>query len=132
MNQFLRLEVRIKHLCEALELRVQREHAEVHETAELLRGCHLENSRSRDQIQIGPETRVRSHLFVYGHGGRISVGSECYLGHRTEIWSATSVSIGNRVLIAHDVQIVDCTAHSQDPLERIHHYRRSEEHTSEL
>ena len=43
---------------------------------------------------------------------------------RTEIWSMNSISIGNRVLIAHDVNIHDGTAHSMDHIERHVHYRQ--------
>jgi maltose O-acetyltransferase len=35
-----------------------------------------------------------------------------------------SITIGNRVLISHDVNIHDGTAHSADPTERHEHFRR--------
>lgn len=80
-------------------------------------------SGSPDHILIGRNSHIRGRLLTYGHGGRISIGEWCYVGVRTEIWSMESVSIGNRVLIAHDVNIHDGTAHSMDHVERHEHFR---------
>jgi len=74
-------------------------------------------------ISVGKHSYVRGRLLTYGHGGEISVGDWCYIGTRTEIWSMESISIGNRVLIAHDVNIHDGTAHSVDPRQRHDHFR---------
>ena len=76
-----------------------------------------------EQISVGNNSYIRGRLLTYGHGGKISIGDWCYVGVRTEIWSMESVVIGNRVLIAHDVNIHDGTAHSTDPLERHQHFR---------
>lgn len=75
-------------------------------------------------IVLGANTYVRGHLLTYGHGGRITIGDWCYVGARSEVWSMASIVIGNRVLIAHDVNIHDGTAHSLDPDERYQHFRR--------
>jgi acetyltransferase-like isoleucine patch superfamily enzyme len=77
----------------------------------------------RERIRIGEHTYVRARLQTYGHGGRIAIGDWCYLGIRTEVWSMDSITIGDRVLIAHDVNIHDGSAHSQDAGERHAHYR---------
>lgn len=45
------------------------------------------------------------------------------MGPRSEIWSMESITIGDRVLIAHDVNIHDGTAHSLDAHERHEHFR---------
>jgi maltose O-acetyltransferase len=74
-------------------------------------------------ITIGCKSFCRGRLLTYGHGGRISIGDWCYVGIRTEIWSMDSIEIGNRVLISHDVNIHDGTAHSIDPAERHDHFR---------
>jgi acetyltransferase-like isoleucine patch superfamily enzyme len=76
-----------------------------------------------EQISIGQNSFIRGRLLTYGHGGRISIGDWCYVGVRTEIWSMDSISIGNRVLIAHDVNIHDGSAHSVNPVERHQHFR---------
>ena len=78
----------------------------------------------RDRISIGAHSYVRGRLLTYGHGGRITIGDWCYVGARTEIWSMESIRIGNRVLIAHDVNIHDGTAHSLDAAERHAHFRK--------
>lgn len=75
------------------------------------------------QIRVGPHSYVRGRLLTYSHGGTIRIGEWCYIGARTEIWSMNSVVIGNRVLIAHDVNIHDGTAHSKDRGERSAHFR---------
>jgi acetyltransferase-like isoleucine patch superfamily enzyme len=74
-------------------------------------------------ITMGCKSFCRGRLLTYGHGGRISIGDWCYIGVRTEIWSMDSIEIGNRVLISHDVNIHDGTAHSIDPAERHAHFR---------
>lgn len=76
-----------------------------------------------ERINIGRNSYVRGRLLTYGHGGEISIGDWCYIGIRTEIWSMERVIIGNRVLIAHDVNIHDGTAHSIDMDERHAHFR---------
>lgn len=76
-----------------------------------------------EQISIGKNSYVRGRLLTYGHGGKISIGDWCYVGVRTEIWSMESIEIGDRVLIAHDVNIHDGTAHSANSLERHQHFR---------
>jgi acetyltransferase-like isoleucine patch superfamily enzyme len=74
-------------------------------------------------ITVGEHSFVRGRLVTHGHGGRISIGDWCYVGARTEIWSMDSITIGNRVLISHDVNIHDGSAHSNDAAERHHHYQ---------
>lgn len=84
----------------------------------------IENMRSAEQICIGQNSVIKGRLLTYRHGGNIRIGDWCYVGSRSEIWSMNSIHIGNRVLISHDVNIHDGTAHSLDPLERHEHYRR--------
>jgi acetyltransferase-like isoleucine patch superfamily enzyme len=76
-----------------------------------------------ERILVGTNSYIRGRLLTYGHGGHISIGDWCYVGVRTEIWSMESITIGDRVLIAHDVNIHDGTAHSANPLERHQHFR---------
>jgi len=74
-------------------------------------------------IEIGSHSYCRGRLLTYGHGGRIRIGEWCYVGVRTEIWSMQEIIIGDRVLIAHDVNIHDGSAHSLDAVERHAHFR---------
>ena len=66
----------------------------------------------RDAIWIGAHSRIRGQLVLYGHGGSISIGESCFLGEHSRIWSAARITIGNRVLISHGVNIHDNNAHS--------------------
>jgi acetyltransferase-like isoleucine patch superfamily enzyme len=99
--------------------------AEIHPTAEMSPDAKVENfTGDTDRISVGAHSFIRGRLLTYGHGGRIKIGSWCYVGDRTEIWSMDSIEIGDRVLIAHDVNIHDGTAHSKDRAERHAHFRR--------
>ncbi len=65
----------------------------------------------KENIVIGNNTHIRGQLVVFGHGGKISVGDYCYIGHDTCIWSAKEITIGDRVLIAHNCSIFDNNTH---------------------
>ena len=77
----------------------------------------------KEHVSLADNTYCRGRLLTYGHGGEIHVGQYCYIGVRTEIWSMRSIRIGNRVLISHDVNIHDGSAHSLDAEERHKHFR---------
>ena len=97
----------------------------VQSNAKLSAEASIENiSGDARQINIGANSFVRGRLLIYGHGGSIKLGEWCYIGVRSEIWSMESVTIGDRVLIAHDVNINDGSAHSLDPMERHLHYQK--------
>ena len=76
-----------------------------------------------ERVKIGSKSYVRGRLQTYGHGGQINIGDWCYVGVRSEIWSMDNITIGNRVLIAHDVNIHDGTAHSTNATERHQHFK---------
>jgi acetyltransferase-like isoleucine patch superfamily enzyme len=69
-------------------------------------------------IRIGKKTQVRGNLMLFKHGGSIEIGDCCFIGPDTKIWSAKKVVIGNRVLIAHNVNIHDNISHPLNSLER--------------
>jgi acetyltransferase-like isoleucine patch superfamily enzyme len=69
------------------------------------------NARNREAVQIGSHTISRGELNIFPPGGRIKIGSWCYIGDHTRIWSATGITIGDRVLISHGVNIHDHNAH---------------------
>jgi acetyltransferase-like isoleucine patch superfamily enzyme len=54
---------------------------------------------------------ILGELLTFAHGGRIQIGEWCYVGEGTRIWSALCVTIGDRVLIAHNVNIFDSLTH---------------------
>jgi acetyltransferase-like isoleucine patch superfamily enzyme len=52
---------------------------------------------------------------VCGREGRIVVGRHSYIGGRTVIDSAVSVSIGDEVAISHDCYLLDSNSHPTSP-----------------
>ncbi len=99
--------------------------ADVHANAHLYEECIIENQQSNSQaIQIGSWSHIAGKLMVFPHGGKISIGEYCYVGHRSEIWSSSEIIIGDRVLIAHNVNIIDSSSHSFHPLDRHEHFVR--------
>ncbi len=85
----------------------------------------VENFRSKaSAVEVGDFTSVRGRLLTFSHDGSIKIGEYCYIGHSTEIWSQSCITIGDRVLISHAVNISDGTSHSRNPEERHQHLRR--------
>ena len=74
-------------------------------------------------IVIGENTMIRGDLVVFAHGGRIEIGDYCFLGAGSRIWSGDHIKVGNRVLIAHNVNITDNISHPVDAGERHEHYK---------
>lgn len=92
--------------------------------AQLLPECVIENLSGRPgAISIGSNTAVRAELLVMRHGGAIQVGEWCYLGAGSRLWSARAITIGNRVLISHGVEVHDWNAHSLDARMRHRHFQ---------
>jgi len=70
------------------------------------------------KIVIGNGTYIRAELLLFPFGGKIVIGKNCYIGEGARIWSADDIFIGNDVLIAHNVNIIDTTSHEIDYIER--------------
>ena len=79
--------------------------------------------QDKHKIQIGSFTTIRAELLLYAHGGEISIGQYCYVGKGTRIWSCCHIKIGDRVLIAHDVNIHDNISHPLESNLRHQHYK---------
>jgi len=77
----------------------------------------------RHAIRVGNNTHLKGELLTFAHGGEISIGEYCYVGEQSHIWSAAHISIGDRVLISHNVNIFDSLTHPVNPRERHRHYR---------
>lgn len=76
----------------------------------------------KEQIHIGQNCHIRGELLVYPYAGHIIVGDDCYIGEGTRIWSEKGIIIGNRVLIAHNVDIHDCNDHPVEKRARHNHF----------
>lgn len=82
----------------------------------------LNAQRKPENICIGSNSIIQCELFIFAHGGKISIGRDCFIGANTRIWSGCSIKIGNRVLISHDVNIFDNDTHPFDAEARHRHF----------
>lgn len=75
------------------------------------------------QITFGDNTWMYGTINTFPHNNdcKVNIGSDCYIGDQTRIWAAKKVVIGNRVLIAHNVNIFDTTTHPIDKKIRAEH-----------
>jgi acetyltransferase-like isoleucine patch superfamily enzyme len=93
-HELLRQQITINDSCVVQELRVNN---------------HLQD---KNKITISAHTMIiGAQLLIYKHGGEITIGEYCYIGEGARIWSARKVSIGDRVLISHGVNIHDNNSH---------------------
>ncbi len=99
-------------LTERLRERAKREQCIAHATARFLPESSIVNfSSRRESIQIGAHTVTRAECLVYDSPGSIKIGADCYLGDHSRIWAAAGITIGDRVLISHSVNIQDNNGH---------------------
>jgi acetyltransferase-like isoleucine patch superfamily enzyme len=98
-------------LAELLETEVTKHSCAADETARFLPGSSIVNRGTREQIRVGAHSHIRGQLLTFGPGAPLSIGSYCYVGDNSRIWCAVGVTIGDRVLIAHNVNIHDNNAH---------------------
>jgi acetyltransferase-like isoleucine patch superfamily enzyme len=68
----------------------------------------------KTKIIIESGTHINGTLLVFGYGGKIKIGENCYVGDHSRIWSGENIVIGNNVLISHGVNIMDTNAHEID------------------
>ena len=78
-------------------------------------GAQLNNlSNEREKIQIGANCHISGMMLTYSYGGSIKMGDNCSLSEHSRIISVNRIEIGNRVLIAHNVNIIDNISHPID------------------
>lgn len=110
-------------ICQRVDDFFKRKHCTVMEGAVLYPSCRISNSQRPDCIIIGKHSRIYGMLHTAGHGGRIEIGSHCFVSEDTRIWSASSIKIGDRVLISHGVNIHDSDSHSRSATDRAEHFQ---------
>jgi acetyltransferase-like isoleucine patch superfamily enzyme len=76
------------------------------------------NSLPKENIVIGDRSKIMGQLFLFDVDGKIVIGEDCFVGSDTRIWSTKSIKIGNRVLIAHNVNIHDNISHPLNAKDR--------------
>jgi acetyltransferase-like isoleucine patch superfamily enzyme len=80
--------------------------------AKLYSSARIRNASGRDEhIRVGSRSMILGELLTFAHGGQIQIGEWCFVGEGTRIWSALRITIGDRVLIAHNVNIFDNLTH---------------------
>jgi len=129
MNLVLKLvhkALRIPHrLAADLELRRKKEGCLLGAGVRLYDSSRIENHQARQgAIAIGAGCHILGQLRVFGHGGSIQIGEFCFVGEGARIWSAESIRIGNRVQIAHAVNIHDNNSHSSSAESRFAHFKQ--------
>ena len=107
-----------RHRMAIADIKQKNESATFDDTVAIA-NAEIKNFRKRREcITIGKQTVVYGELMLFKHGGNISIGDYCYIGPGTRIWSAKKISIGNRVLVSHNVNIHDNVSHPLGSKER--------------
>jgi acetyltransferase-like isoleucine patch superfamily enzyme len=113
----------IRYLARLLLFFRYRAIADIHKTVVFKIGARLYNIRGqRGAIKVDAHSIIAGELLTFRHGGQIDIGQWCYVGEGTKIWSAEHIRIGNRVLIAHNVNIHDTNSHPLNAQERHRHF----------
>lgn len=73
-------------------------------------------------IVIGDDCLILGELLTLAHGGQITIGDDSFVSEGSRIWSAVGVSIGNNVLVSHNVDIHDTASHSLSARARAAHF----------
>jgi acetyltransferase-like isoleucine patch superfamily enzyme len=111
-------------LVERGELLHKKNYCLLSEGAHLYPSSKIENNQARrEAIVVAAGSQILGQLLVLAHGGSIRIGESCFVGEHSRIWSADSITIGNRVLISHNVNIHDYNAHSLSAQSRSHHFK---------
>ncbi len=101
-----------------------RTHCDVASSVRIYPQCKANNNRGKSAITISDNTVILGRLETYPRGGQIDIGKDCFIGEGTYIWSANHISIGNRVLISHNVNIHDHNSHSLSAKLRHKHFNQ--------
>ena len=118
-----RFSCRMMNLWERIHNKIQQKHCIVGSNTKFYRQSNVINmSNKKDRILIGSGTHIRGEFMVFPYRGKIQIGDDCYVGEGTRIWSEKGISIGNRVLISHNVDIHDSNDHPVEKRARHNHY----------
>lgn len=104
--------------------RKSRNAATIHPSTEVYPNARFVNpSGVAGRITVGARSLIAGELLLFGHGGRIQIGDDSFVGYGSRIWSGSDVTIGNRVLISHSVTVMDNLTHPIEPGARHEHFR---------
>jgi acetyltransferase-like isoleucine patch superfamily enzyme len=105
-------------VIESLEAIINKQSCTAESTARFQSGSSVQNLGDRALIKVGARSLIAGQLQVFKPGAIISIGSYCYVGDHSRIWCAAGVTIGDRVLISHNVNIHDHNGHSTSASKR--------------
>ncbi len=88
------------------------------QSAQIANTGSIDNNQDKSSVRIGENAIVRGNLMTFGHGGEIIIGNDTFIGPGTRIWSSKRISIGERVLISHNVHVLDNNSHPLDSEDR--------------
>lgn len=83
----------------------------------------LIDKNATGSITLGNNIFCNGQLYCFFGKGHITIGDFSYVGEGSKIWALSSVSIGNRVLISHNVFIADNQTHPVDAAVRHQQYK---------
>jgi acetyltransferase-like isoleucine patch superfamily enzyme len=96
----------------------------LHRTVQVASCARIVNIGGPDErITVGARTVIKGELLVFRHGGRIEIGQWSFVGEGTRIWSGASIVVGDRVMISHQVNILDNLTHPMSAAARHAHFR---------
>lgn len=94
-------------------------------TARLQPTCRIRNNqRRREAIQVDAHSVIAGELLTFADKGHIRIGAHVFAGEHSRIWSGARISIGDRVLISHGVNILDSAFHDLSAASRHQQFRR--------
>jgi acetyltransferase-like isoleucine patch superfamily enzyme len=112
---------------------VEKKLIELNENAIISSTAHLthdftiiNNQKDKTKIVIGNHSSLRGEIFLFKHGGSVTIGDYVFFGPNSRIWSSSKIIIGNHVLISHNVNIHDNDSHPIDI------YKRQEQSIQQL
>jgi acetyltransferase-like isoleucine patch superfamily enzyme len=90
--------------------------AKIDDSVTLFRGTIINNSNNDiNNIVIKRNSWIGGMIVSFPMGGKIEIGENCYIGDMTRIYAMKNITIGDNVLIAHNVNIHDSNSHSIYP-----------------
>lgn len=117
----LRLRARLEHL-EALHpssrhADVQRRSGAIDPTATIYRTATIDNAWP-EHLVVGASSRLHGMIHLVTAEARVTIGRFCYFGPGSRLRCDTSITVGDYVYVAEQVDILDTDSHSLDWRER--------------
>lgn len=114
--------IRIKNRLQEL---AARRLLSIHRSARLQPTCRIRNNqRNRVAIEVDAHSVIAGELLTFADRGHIRIGKHVFVGEHARIWSGAGVTIGDRVLISHGVNVLDSAFHDLSAASRHQQFLR--------